>query len=87
MSADDLPTNRFGQKHFSDPAYAVSNLSSLFAVCAFALDGLSDYSEALQDRGLQDVKHTLELCAELAVHVANDVEQAIADANPKGGAE
>jgi hypothetical protein len=87
MSADDIPTSRFGQKHFTDPTYAVSNLSSLFAVCAFALDGLSDYSEAIQDRGLQDVKHTLEFCAELAVHVANDVEQAIAEANTKGGAE
>lgn len=87
MSADDLPTSRFGQKHYSDPTYAVSNLSSLFAVCAFALEGLSDYSEAIQDRGLQDVKHTLELCAELAVHVAIDVERAIAKADPKGGAK
>ncbi|KQZ31611.1 hypothetical protein ASD50_15210 [Mesorhizobium sp. Root552] len=83
MTAPKETKNRFGQGHYTDPVYAVSNLSSLFSVCAIALDGLSDYDEAHQERGLQDVKHTLELCAVLAVDVAIHVEKALA----KGGVE
>jgi hypothetical protein len=67
-------TNRLGDAHKTDPVYAVSNLGSLFSVCACALDGASYYRDDIKSRAIEDVRLVLELAAALAADVAEAVE-------------
>jgi hypothetical protein len=68
----------------TDPVYAVSNLSSLFTVCALALNGVGEYREDIRERALDDIRLTMVLSARLADDAAVAVERAIAAAK-KGG--
>jgi len=72
----DRGGNRLGSLVFTDPVYAVSNLSSLFTVCALALGGADDYREDIKDRAIEDIKLTLEWGALLADDVALQVARA-----------
>lgn len=82
----DISTNTLdGGLGLTDPVYAVSNLSSLFTVCALALNGVGEYREDIRERALDDIRLTMVLSAHLAVEAAVAVERAIAAAK-KGGA-
>lgn len=70
----------------TDPVYAVSNLSSLFKVCALALDGVGGYRQDIRQRALEDIRLTLVLSSRLAEDVAVIVDRAII-ATKKGGAK
>jgi hypothetical protein len=70
----------------TDPVYAVSNLSSLFTVCALALDGLGEYRQDIRERAMEDIRLALVLSSHLAEDAAIMVERAIIAAK-KGGAE
>lgn len=56
-------------------SYNVAQLSSLFTVCAVALDGSDEYSEDFADGIRQSVKHILEWGAVLASDICGDVEK------------
>ena len=51
---NDIATNTLdGGLGLTDPVYAVSNLSSLFTVCALALNGVGEYREDIRERALK----------------------------------
>jgi hypothetical protein len=70
----------------TDPVYAVSNLSSLFTVCALALNGVGEYREDIRERALDDIRIATVLFSHLAEDAALMVERAISAAE-KGGAK
>lgn len=70
----------------TDPVYAVSNLSSLFTVCALALEGVGGYREDIRERALDEIRITMVLSSHLAEDAALMVERAISAAK-KGGAK
>lgn len=76
--------NRPGVEHRTDPVYAVSNLSSLFTVCAIAIDGADDFREDIKDRLLEEIRCVLNMGAIIAQDVAVLVERQI---DRKGGAK
>lgn len=67
-----------GYQHKESAAYAVSNLGSLFTVCALALNDAEDWSEEIRKRVTQDIKHVLELGAVLAIDAGSLIEGEIA---------
>jgi hypothetical protein len=70
----------------TDPVYAVSNLSSLFTVCALALNGVGEYREDIRERALDEIRITMVLSSHLAEDAALMVDRAISAAK-KGGAK
>jgi hypothetical protein len=70
----------------TDPVYAVSNLSSLFTVCALALNGVGEYREDIRERALDDIRIVMVLSSHLAEDAAVMVERSISAAK-KGGAK
>jgi hypothetical protein len=57
------------------PAYDVAQLSSLFTVCAVALDGADEYCDDVAEGIRQSVQHILEWGAVLASNICEDVEK------------
>jgi hypothetical protein len=57
------------------PTYDVAQLSSLFTVCAAALDGSNEYSDDIAEGIRQSVQHILEWGAVLANDICGDVEK------------
>jgi hypothetical protein len=57
------------------PSYNVAQLSSLFTVCAVALDGSDEFSADFADGVRQSVKHVLEWGAVLADDIVEEVEK------------
>ena len=64
------PHVRPADQFHDDPVFAVGSLSSLFTVCAMALDGCNEWREDIKDRAIEDVRWTLYLGAVLASDVA-----------------
>ncbi|MHA6641320.1 hypothetical protein [Mesorhizobium sp. A623] len=75
-------SNLPGGAHRVDPVYAVSNLASLFTVCAMALDGASSFRADIRDRLTKEIEQVLNMGALIAEDVALLVEREIG----KGGA-
>ena len=57
------------------PTYNVAMLSSLFTVCAAALDGADEFSDEIAEGIRMSVKHTLEWGAVLASDIVGEVEE------------
>lgn len=75
---------RPGFQHRTSAAYAISNLSSLFTVCALALSDAQEWSEEIRQSVTQDVKYVLEMGAMLAEDAAVLAEKEIAKAAQGG---
>lgn len=75
MHLNDGPASmkRIGQGH--GPSYDVANLASLFTVCAVALDGSNEWSDAVADRIRADIKHVLEWGSLLAEGMVIEIEK------------
>ncbi len=58
--------NRPGGLSYTDPLGMVANLSSLFTVCALALEGATEWRGDIRDRVTEDVKHVLHFAALIA---------------------
>lgn len=67
-----------GERHSA--SYAIANLSSLFTVCALALNDVEGWSEEIRRRVTQDIKHVMEMGALLAEDAAALAEKQIAEA-------
>ncbi len=67
-----------GERHCA--SYAVANLSSLFTVCALALNDVEGWSDEIRKRVTQDIKHVMEMGALLAEDAAALTEKQIAEA-------
>ena len=63
--------------------FAISNLSSLFTVCALALNDAQDWSDDVRHRVTLDIKHVMEMGALLAEDAAALAEKEAA----QGGQE
>jgi hypothetical protein len=55
-----------GTNERDSTSYAVANLSSLFTVCALALNDAEDWSDEIRKSVTQDIKHVLQMGAILA---------------------
>lgn len=64
-----------GAQHRNSASYQVSNLSSLFTVCALALNDTEEWSEDYRKRATEEIKLVLELGAYLAVEACVLVER------------
>jgi hypothetical protein len=82
-------TNAAGEKVFSlpgeeemktDPLYMVSNLGSLFSVCALALEGVAAYREDLRERMTENIRLVLQMGAVLALDTGCAVDNALEEA-------
>jgi hypothetical protein len=74
--------NHPGSGFRTDPVYAVSTLSSLFTVCALAIDGTVDFRKDNQERAIEEIRCVLNMGAMIAQDVAVLVERHV---NEKGG--
>lgn len=68
--------NLAGGDFRDDPVYQVSNLGSLFSVCAAALEGASIYREDIRERLHDEIRLVLQLGAVLTLDVATTVDNA-----------
>lgn len=59
----------------ASPAYRVANISSLFSVCALALESVGEFRDDIRERLTLDIKHVLEMGAVLAEDLISDVER------------
>jgi hypothetical protein len=90
---NDIQTSLPGCLVRTDAVYAVSNLSSLFTVCALAVKGSDEYCEDIRERVLDDVTEVLQwgalLAEDIASQVAEQIERArtVAGKPSKGGTE
>jgi hypothetical protein len=62
----------------------VSNLSSLFTVCALAIDGVADFRQDIKERCIEEIRCVLNMGALIAQDVAIFVEKRV---DEKGGAK
>lgn len=69
-----------GQEGYeTDPVYKVSNLGSLFTVCALALDAAHDWCDDIRDRAIDEVKTVLQWGAMLSLDIASAVDKAVTE--------
>lgn len=70
--------NLLGQEGYeTDPVYKVSNLGSLFTVCALALDSTADWREGIRNRAIDEIVTVLQLGAILSGDAALAVARAL----------
>ena len=58
-----------------DHAYHVSQLGSLFSVCALALGAVDDYRDDIRDTAVTEIQQVLEWGAVLAGNVCEEAER------------
>lgn len=64
-----------GANERENVSYEIANLSSLFTVCALALNDAENWSDEVRTRVTQDIKHVLEYGALLAVDAGELAER------------